>query len=114
MFCGPDEWTEIEAFGKHRGEWLKSFLPLPNGIPLHDTFQRVFGRLDGKQFAACLFGWMQALQKSTDGKVVAIDGRLLRRSGSSEPRPEVSAPGHRIGDGKQPGARSGAVCGKVE
>lgn len=81
VFCGADEWTEIEAFGKHRADWLKSFLPLPNGIPSHDTFQRVFGRLDRKQFAACLFGWMQALQEATDGKVVAIDGKSLRRSG---------------------------------
>ncbi|MBX3439682.1 MAG: transposase family protein [Planctomycetaceae bacterium] len=52
VFCGADEWTQIEAFGKHRAEWLKSFLPLPGGIPSHDTFRRVFGRLDRQQFAA--------------------------------------------------------------
>lgn len=81
VFCGADEWTEIEAFGKHRAEWLKSFLSLANGIPSHDTFQRVFGQLDRQQFAACLFGWMQTLQEVTEGRVVAIDGKSLRRSG---------------------------------
>jgi predicted transposase YbfD/YdcC len=81
VFCGADEWTEIEAFGKHRVRWLKSFLPLPNGIPSHDTFRRVFGRLDRQQFAACLFGWMRALHEATAGQVVAIDGKSLRRSG---------------------------------
>lgn len=81
VFCGADDWTEIAEFGKRRFDWLKGFLPLPNGIPSRDTFRRVFGRLDRKQFAACLFGWMQALQEATGGQVVAIDGKTLRRSG---------------------------------
>lgn len=46
VFCGENEWTESETFGKHQADWLKSFLPVPNGIPSHDAFQRTFGRLD--------------------------------------------------------------------
>ena len=40
--CGADSWVEIEEFGKARQDWLKGFLDLPNGIPSHDTFSRVF------------------------------------------------------------------------
>jgi len=53
---------------------------LPGGIPSHDTFRRVFGLLDRNQFAACLFRWTQALHEATGGKVIAIDGKTLRRS----------------------------------
>lgn len=78
--CGADDWTDLETFGKLRHEWLKTFLKLPGGIPSHDTFRRVFGLLDRKQFAACLFGWTQAIHEATDGKLIAIDGKALRRS----------------------------------
>src|SRR4030095_1790785 len=77
---GADDWTDLEVFGRLRHEWLKTFLALPKGIPSHDTFQRVFGLLDRKQFAACLFQWTQALHEATGGKLIAIDGKTLRRS----------------------------------
>ena len=77
---GGDDWTDLEMFGRLRHEWLKTFLALPNGIPSHDTFQRVFGLLDRKQFAACLFQWTQALHEATGGQLIAIDGKTLRRS----------------------------------
>ena len=50
VVCGADNWVEIEEFGKTKGEW---FPRLPNGIPSHDTFGRVFGMLDPERFAAC-------------------------------------------------------------
>jgi predicted transposase YbfD/YdcC len=78
--CGADDWTDLETFGERRYDWLKTFLQLPNGVPSHDTFQRVFGLLDRQQFAACLFQWMQALHEATGGKLIAIDGKALRRS----------------------------------
>ncbi len=78
--CGADDWTDLETFGKLRHEWLKTFLKLPGGIPSHDTFRRVFGLLDRKQFAACLFGWTKAIHEATGGKLIAIDGKALRRS----------------------------------
>lgn len=77
---GADDWTDLEVFGRMRQEWLKTFLALPNGIPSHDTFQRVLGLLDRKQFAVCLFQWTQALHEATGGRLIAIDGKTLRRS----------------------------------
>ena len=78
--CGADDWTDLETFGKLRHDWLKTFLELPKGIPSHDTFRRVFGLLDRQQFAACLFRWTQAIHEATGGKLIAIDGKALRRS----------------------------------
>jgi predicted transposase YbfD/YdcC len=78
--CGADDWTDMETFGKLRHKWLKTFLKLPKGIPSHDTFRRVFGLLDRKQFAACLFQWTQAIHEAIGGKLIAIDGKALRRS----------------------------------
>jgi len=80
VMCGAEDWPDIEEFGKRRHDWLKNFLQLPQGIPSHDTFRRVFGLLDRKQFAACLFQWTQALHEATGGEVLAIDGKTARRS----------------------------------
>jgi len=82
--CGADDWTDLETFGKLRQKWLKTFLKLPGGIPSHDTFRRVFGLLDRKQFSACLFAWTQAIHDATGGKLIGIDGKALRRSFSKK------------------------------
>jgi predicted transposase YbfD/YdcC len=79
VICGAEGWAEIEEFGKEKEEWLKTLLELPNGIPSHDTFGRVFSRLDPGQFEACFFEWVQSLTESVEG-VIAIDGKTLRRS----------------------------------
>ena len=62
-------------FGNARLEWLSRFLGLPNGIPSHDTFGRVFSRLDPDQFGACFMNWVQSVAELTPGEVVAIDGK---------------------------------------
>ena len=80
VMCGAEDWTDVEEFGQTRADWLQTFLELPGGIPSHDTFQRVFGLLDRSQFAACLFQWTQAIHEATGGKLIAIDGKALRRS----------------------------------
>ena len=80
VICGADDWTDLETFGRLRYDWLKTFLALPHGIPSHDTFRRVFGLLDRRQFSACLFQWTQALHEASGGKLVGIDGKTLRRS----------------------------------
>src|SRR5438874_1918620 len=80
VICGADDWTDIEAFGQVRESWLRQFLELPNGIPSHDTFRRVFELLERNQFAAGLLQWTQALQEATASDLVAIDGKTLRRS----------------------------------
>ena len=78
--CGADDWTEIELFGESKLEFFKSFLPLPNGIPSHDTFNRVFARLNPEQFRECFLGWVQDLVCASGEQlkgVVAIDGKTL-------------------------------------
>jgi hypothetical protein len=84
VICGADGWVEIEVFGRTQYEWLKQFLALPHGIPSHDTFGRVFARLDPEQFEQCLLAWTQAVRTMVKDEVIAIDGKLCagRRLGS--------------------------------
>lgn len=78
--AGADNWEDIAEFGKARVDWFKTFLELPNGIPSHDTFNRVFARLDPEQFQACFIDWVRAVSVLSDAQVIAIDGKVLRRS----------------------------------
>lgn len=80
VICGADSWVEIERFGHAKQAWLETLVPLPGGIPSHDTFGRVFAALDPTAFAAAFLGWVQALGVATAGAVVAIDGKTARRS----------------------------------
>lgn len=80
VICGADSWVEIEQFGEAKKKWFRTFLRLPNGIPSHDTFGRVFAALDPEIFAQCFSKWIAAVSKVTKGSVVAIDGKTLRRS----------------------------------
>lgn len=81
VICGCDDWQQVEVFGKNRRDWLKQFLQLPNGIPSHDTFERVFDRLDPAAFGRCFRDWMNALCEGLSLKHIAIDGKTLRSSG---------------------------------
>ena len=78
VICGAEGWTDIEEFGKSKEGWLGKLLPLTNGIPSHDTFRRVFERLDPDQFEACFLSWIKSLAPMTGQ--VAIDGKTLRGS----------------------------------
>jgi predicted transposase YbfD/YdcC len=83
VIAGADNWEDIEGFGKARIEWFQTFLELPNGIPSHDTFTRVFARLDPEQFQAGFIRLMSAVAEVIGGQVIAIDGKVLRRSPAS-------------------------------
>jgi predicted transposase YbfD/YdcC len=80
VICGADGWEEVKAYGKAKYGWLKTFLELPHGIPRPDTFARVFARLDPDAFENHFRQWIAKLADLSGGKLVAIDGKSLRRS----------------------------------
>jgi predicted transposase YbfD/YdcC len=77
-----ESWEDIELYGRSKLAWLKTFLALPNGIPSHDTFRRVFMLIDPDAFEDCFVRWAQSLTGKVEREVVAIDGKTIRRSGS--------------------------------
>jgi predicted transposase YbfD/YdcC len=78
--CGAEHFTEMEEFGIRKQDWLKSFLELKNGIPTHDTFARVFAALKPSAFQERFVRWVQAVATTTEGEVVAIDGKTASRA----------------------------------
>jgi len=80
VVAGADSWDDIEDFGNAKLAWLSTFLDLPNGIPSHDTFRRLFERLDPEEFQKGFLCWIEALHEATERQVIAIDGKTLRRS----------------------------------
>jgi predicted transposase YbfD/YdcC len=80
VICGADGWVQVQTFGRAKKKWLGTFLDLPHGIPSHDTFGRVFARLAPDAFERCFMAWMKALIELCGGKLVAIDGKAIRRS----------------------------------
>ena len=84
VIAGAQDWQEIVIFGRERHDWLKRFLKLPNGIPSHDTFERVFDRISPQAFQGCFRAWVQAIQQALRIKHIAVDGKTLRGSGSAQ------------------------------
>src|SRR5580658_6684164 len=82
VISGADDWQQVVTFGKRRRAWLATFLRLPNGIPSHDTFERVFDRLDPQAFLACFQRWVDALSRGLGLGHIAIDGKAARHSGN--------------------------------
>jgi predicted transposase YbfD/YdcC len=78
--CGADGWVEIVDFARAKKEWLKTFLKLPNGIPSHDTFGRVFSLLEAKVFFECFSEWIKAINLPVEKEVIALDGKTLKGS----------------------------------
>jgi len=80
VLCGAEGWTEIEEFGKGKKKWFEKFLELPNGIPSHDTFRRVFMILDSGNFREVLIKWARQVTKNMKSEIVSIDGKTARGS----------------------------------
>ncbi len=78
--AGANSWADIERFARGHQDWFEEFLELPYGVPSHDTFSRVFARLDTEEFQQCLSRWVEHLQLQLAGETVAIDGKTLRGS----------------------------------
>lgn len=80
VICGAEGWVDIELFGKSKLSWLKTFLELPNGIPSHDTFGRVFSQINAEEFQLAFYEWVWAVNEIVPGQIVNLDGKQLRGS----------------------------------
>lgn len=78
--AGANSWTAIETFGNAKQAWLSDFLDLQNGIPSHDTFARVFARLNPSQVQQCFLSWVDSITQKLGVQVIAIDGKTLKQS----------------------------------
>jgi predicted transposase YbfD/YdcC len=83
VLAGANDWQQVVTFATYRQAWLATFLALPNGIPSHDTFERVFDRLDPAAFQRCFQRWVEALAGTLNLGHIAIDGKTLRSSGNA-------------------------------
>ena len=77
---GAEGWSDVELFVQCKYEWFQRFLGLPHGVPCADTFGRVFARIDAEQFRDCFMDWVSSVNRLTQGQVIALDGKTLRRS----------------------------------
>src|SRR5438552_6529693 len=93
LLTGGEGFQDMELFGKSKHAWLQTFLALPHGIPSHDTFGRVFARLNPQRFQACFLSWTQAVAQLTQGTLVSLDGKTLR---ASFDRATASSPLHML------------------
>jgi predicted transposase YbfD/YdcC len=80
VVCGADDFVAIAKFGRSRREWFSKFLDLSAGIPSHDRFNAVLAALKPAEFEKCLLNWITALHEISEGQIIAIDGKTLRRS----------------------------------
>ena len=80
VLCGADDFVSIAEFGRTKREWLSKFLDLSAGIPSHDRFNAILAALKVDEFQECLLKLITALHEVTQGQVVPIDGKTLRRS----------------------------------
>jgi hypothetical protein len=80
IVCDADDWEAVADYAEAKQEWLSTFLPLPGGVPAHDTFWRIFRHLDVEQFERCFLQWIASKVELKTGQVIALDGKQLRRS----------------------------------
>ena len=80
LLCAGESFNDMEDFGQAKQDWFQTFLTLRNGIPSHDTFNRVFAALDPQAFLDCFLRWTQSLRQAVAQEIVALDGKALRRA----------------------------------
>ncbi len=94
VICGAETWNEMEQYARSKEDFLRSFLDLPNGIPSHDTFNRVFSNIDAENFESCFTQWVSELAKLQPKEVISIDGKTIKGAkagGKKSPVHMVSA-----------------------
>lgn len=80
VICGADDFVAIAKWGRTKKEWLAKFLDMSTGVPSHDCFNRVVAGIKPAEFENCLLSWITTLHEISDGQIIAIDGKTLRRS----------------------------------
>jgi len=93
LLTGGEGFQDMALFGQSKQAWLQTFLALPRGIPSHDTFGRVFARLNPQRFQQCFLSWTQAVAQLTQGALVSLDGKTVR---ASFDRATASSPLHML------------------
>jgi len=88
LLCAAESFNDMEDFGKAKEDWFGTFLRLRNGIPSHDTFNRVFAAIDPKEFLECFLRWTQSLRQAVAQEIVALDGKALRRALNRDESPK--------------------------
>lgn len=94
VICGAETWENVAGYARAKIDFLRTFLELPNGIPSHDTFNRVFSSINSEQFETCFIAWVSSLAQMAPGQVIAIDGKAIRGAkskGKKSPIHMVSA-----------------------
>jgi len=89
LLCAGESFNDMQDFGHAKEEWFKTFLTLRNGIPSHDTFNRVFAALDPQAFGECFMAWTQSLRAAVAQEIVALDGKALRRALNADQNSKV-------------------------
>ncbi len=84
LLTGGESFTDMEVYGRAKVDWLKTFLELPNGIPSHDTLNRVFSAIDPHAFLDCFVTWVQGICPALEDETVAINGKALRRASNAD------------------------------
>lgn len=89
VIAGCEAWEDIADYCRVKQNWFRERLhmKLENGVPSHDTVQRVWGMIEPKEFEACFRSWVSSVCSKADGEIISIDGKTLRRSGSSQKEP---------------------------
>jgi predicted transposase YbfD/YdcC len=80
VICGADGWVPVQMFAQSKLAWFRTFLDLPGGVPSHDTFGRIFARLDPDAFERCFTAWTRGVAATSGGRLIAFDGKAIRRS----------------------------------